>query len=119
MSEKLLPKSQRHDWLLIEICEEGYGWSVDVVNRDFVRAYCDATNAPHDVMPYGADKCAMLGRDMSEMHTKGLLTRGRTGIEGMGGMGFPRWVFSYRPSALGVIEVELAKLRREEHAANT
>ena len=32
---------------------------VDVLNRYFVNAYVDATGAPADAMPYGADKCPM------------------------------------------------------------
>ena len=70
-------------------------YCVDVLNRDFVDAYVSATNAKAVAVPYGADKCPQLGRDMSAMHAAGKLKRHTTGIEGLAGMGFPRWVWSY------------------------
>ena len=70
-------------------------YTVDVLNAYFVADYIDATGAKCDVMPYGADKCPQLGRDLSALHADMKLRRHSTGIQGMGGMGFPRWAWSY------------------------
>jgi hypothetical protein len=84
----------RHDWIAKKLTEMP-GRSVDVVNSDFVDAYVEATGARHAVQPYGAAKCPQLGRDLSAMKRAGTLKRFRCGLQGMGGMGFPRWVWVY------------------------
>lgn len=71
-------------------------YRVDVLNSDFVWDYLQEHDAPCAVMPYGAPKCPRLGLDLSTMYERGLLKRHRTGIEGLAGQGFPRWVYSYR-----------------------
>ena len=68
---------------------------VDVLNRYFVDEYVEATGAPVDVMPYGADRCATLGRDLAALYYSRDVDRVVTGIEGMAGLGFPRWVYTY------------------------
>ena len=68
---------------------------VDVLNTDFVCDYIEATNARCAIMPYGAPKCSQLGEDLTKMFRQGMLTRSKTGLEGMAGMGFPRWVYTY------------------------
>lgn len=70
-------------------------YCVDVLNSYFVDDYIDATGAKADGMPYGADKCPQLGRDLSALYKAYKLRRHSTGIEGLAGMGFPRWVWSY------------------------
>lgn len=84
--------NERFDWIEKRIPTYH---SVDVVTRDFVEDYTDATGASYQLMPFGADKCPQLGRDLAKMADAGRLTRCRVGIDGMGGMGFPRWVWSY------------------------
>jgi hypothetical protein len=71
------------------------GGYVDVLNRDFVDYFIAETGAPHRVTSYGAFKCPTLGSDLSTMARRYMLKRGRTGIEGMAGMGFPTWVYTY------------------------
>lgn len=97
MGGRMSPKD-RETWLLRRIQEEP-GQIVDVCNQQFVDDYVDATGARHRPTMYGAVKCAQLGRDLSRMATRWgpSLKRARTSLGDMGtGMGFPRWVWSYR-----------------------
>lgn len=87
--------AQRRQMILDYLREnEGHLPTVDVLDTDFVDSYTEATGAPHDVMPYGANRCKMLGRDLSEMYKAGLLDREATGIFA-GEWGMPRWVYVY------------------------
>jgi hypothetical protein len=87
--------SDRYDWIETYI-EEGRGKPVSIVDRHFVDAYIAATKAPYTPTNFGAYKCPQLSRDLSEMYKRYRLRRYSTGIQGMGGMGFPTWVWSYR-----------------------
>ena len=70
--------------------------SVTTTDRYFVDDYIEATGAKHDVMPYGADLCPQLARDLKAMLDAGRLRRYSDGIQGMGGMGFPKWTWTYK-----------------------
>lgn len=70
-------------------------YRVDVLDSSFVWDYIEHTDAKCAVMPYGAPKCPQLGRDLSALFDSNKLRRSSTGLEGMAGMGFPRWVYSY------------------------
>jgi hypothetical protein len=101
-------KKERHAWLLSyldKLAENATDVitieSMDVLNANFVNNYIAATNAKFIAQPFGADKCPMLGSDLSELARGGYLRRTRTGLQGMGGMGFPRWVWSYTITPLG------------------
>lgn len=99
-----MDKNARHEWIREYMQARNdrasTGFTVDVLDTNFVCDYIDATNAPCAIMPYGAPKCSQLGRDLSEMHAAGILTRYATGLQGMAGMGFPRWVYVYRLAKL-------------------
>ncbi|WP_323016431.1 hypothetical protein [Castellaniella sp.] len=88
--------SERYAWIEEYLHGKLVGESVDVLDKHFFDAYIEATGAKCSIMIYGADKCQQLGRDLSGMHKMGRLTRHATGLEGMAGMGFPRWVYVYR-----------------------
>ncbi len=68
---------------------------VDVLNSDFVDDYLEATGAAFSPMMYGAHRCKQLGKDLAGLYKLGKLRRHTTGIEGLAGMGFPRWVYAY------------------------
>ena len=87
---------QREDWIVKYLIDQGNSASVDVLNRDFVEDYVEATGAKYYIQMYGANTCRRLGKDLAAMNKSGILKRSRTGIYGMVGMGFPRWVWSYR-----------------------
>lgn len=92
--------AERQQWILdyVRRHQDACGtsrYSVDVLNRNFVDRYVDATGAKAIGMFYGADKCPQLGRDLSALHADMKLRRHRTGIQGLAGMGFPLWVWSY------------------------
>lgn len=115
MSGKLT-KAQRFDWIERAI-EEELGNAVDVLNRDFVDAYTEATGVPFRVTFWGANKCAQLGRDLTEMKRKLRLKRARIGLSGGAWMpGFPKWVWSYRLGPASRVEREklYADLKAEE-----
>lgn len=90
---RIKPRAVRYAALL-KLTEREH--RLDVLNRYAVDEFVEATGADCEVMPYGANKCPRMGRDLSAMAEAGLLMRHRTGIDGMGGMGFPRWVWSYQ-----------------------
>lgn len=90
---------------------------VDVLNRDFVDHYVEKTGASFYAMPYGAAKCPSLGSTLSRMEREGALIRHRTGLEGMGGMGFPKWVWTYRLTRHWV-EVLLREVRKGEEPSS-
>jgi hypothetical protein len=94
--------AERREWILEHLRQRtssaGPAW-VDVLDRWFVDAYAEHTGARVDVMPFGANKCRTLGADLAALHREGKLHRRATGIEGLAGMGFPRWVYTYRLKA--------------------
>jgi hypothetical protein len=70
---------------------------VDILDRDFVDSYIEATQARHQDTNWGASKCPQLGRDLAEMVKMGVLRRSRVGLSGGAWMsGFPKWVWCYR-----------------------
>lgn len=87
---------QRYRWITEYIRAPGYGMTLDILNTDFVLAYGEATGVKLHHCAFGAPKCPTLARDLLQMKKDYRLTRKRVGIEGMGGMGFPKWVWSYR-----------------------
>jgi hypothetical protein len=89
---------QRRRWLINWLKAQPEGSWMDVLNAHFVADYIEATEAKFYAMPYGAHKCPQLGRDLTRMHKEGALTRSTTGIQGMAGQGFPRWVYTYKLS---------------------
>ncbi len=86
----------RYCWVITYMEAFTYDVSVDILNSDFVNDYVDATGARVAHQPYGAPKCPQLARDLLAMKKAYRLKRSRVGVEGMGGMGFPTWVWSYR-----------------------
>jgi hypothetical protein len=94
-----MKREQRYNWienyLLWSSLRRKVNESCDVLDREFVEGYVDATGAKVKVMPFGADKCAQLGRDLSAMFRAGRLSRWANGIWGGSSEGFPRWVYSY------------------------
>lgn len=94
----MLGRSEREKWLVKRVLAEPGG--ADVCNRDFVQDYIDTTGAAHRITNYGANKCAMLGTDLARLAKQRRLSRHRTGISGMAGLGFPRWVWLYQKPKL-------------------
>lgn len=74
--------------------------SVNVLDSDFVDDFSTETKTPVKMMMFGANKCLILGATLSRMEREGYLKRNRDSIHGMGGMGFPTWVWSYKLSEL-------------------
>lgn len=86
----------RQDWIESYMAKGRRNERFDICDADFVDAYIEATGAPFRPVNYGAHKCPQLGRDLAAMVKGGVLKRTRMGIEGMAGMGFPKWVWGYR-----------------------
>jgi hypothetical protein len=87
--------ADRQDWIERHLQAQPPKSHVDVLNSGFVDTFVQATGATAIVQPYGANKCPTLGRDLAAMVHCGILKRHRTGITGLAGMGFPRWVWCY------------------------
>lgn len=100
-----MKRAEREAWLVAHVLAVPGG--ADVCNRDFVDAYIEATGAAYRGTHYGAYKCRMLGSDLARLVKQRRLSRSRTGIQGMAGMGFPRWVWLYRKPKLTGWEPEL------------
>ena len=98
-TRKLMAKPNRFN-LLLRLAEcQG---QIDVLNKAAVAKYIQHTGAAHRTMPYGADQCRIMGRDMAEMEREGLFERSRIGIgNGFCYQGFPRWVWVYNLTDLG------------------
>lgn len=93
---KVLRPAARQRFILDYLRQRGEHFleTVNILDTGFVDAYTEATGAPHDVMPFGANRCKMLGRDLSAMYKAGLLERDTDGIFA-GEWGMPRWVYTY------------------------
>ena len=83
---------ERMVWLLQWVKKYRFA---DVLNSDLVDDYEHATGAKVDVVPWGANKCPQLGRDLAYMAKCGALKRWRNGLSGGWQPGFPTWVWSY------------------------
>lgn len=105
----------RYD-VILDLMSRNYD-QADVLDRWAVDEYAEKTGAAMDIMPYGANKCPQFGRDLSKMASMVYLTRARTGLTDMRGLGFPAWVWSYRLADAGRDRLELAQLIREEQNA--
>lgn len=99
----MMKKSERLKWLMDYFRKEqdrcnksGITYRADVLDALFVADYLTATGANFKPMKYGADKCPMLGRDLSELSKTGRLERSSMGLgAGSRGEGFPAWVWCY------------------------
>lgn len=87
---------QRRRFILNWLTQHAGG--VDVLNADFADAYIKANEAKFQPTNIGAFRVPQIGTDLSRMAKEGSLERSRIGIQGMGGQGFPTWVWSYRLS---------------------
>lgn len=83
---------ERRDWIIDYIRKNG---PVDILKRDFVDAYVEATGASYLPANYGSNKCQRLYEDLVALHEEYSLKRVSVGIKGMAGQGFPNWVYSY------------------------
>lgn len=91
-----MTKRERLNWIIEYMRASQRHRSVDVLNSEFVDDYLAATSARFYAMPYGAHKCPQLGADLATLYRERRLARWSTGIQGMSGMGFPAWVYTYR-----------------------
>jgi predicted ATP-grasp superfamily ATP-dependent carboligase len=103
----VMRRQQRWDYLLQRAVRYS---TLDVVNAYLVEDYVEETGAKSKVMWYGADKCPLLGRDLSAMEREGLLSRYRTGLSDMHSMGFPSWVWVYSLTDKGRARLEELKV---------
>lgn len=91
--------AERHEWIKAQLSPGGEyerEKAVDVLNRYFVDDYVAATGAKIIPTNWGADHCAQLGRDLSAMSRRGILSRRRIGLSnGNWQPGFPKWVWCY------------------------
>lgn len=108
-------KKDRESWILQYLAKAGDLASVDVLDSAFVDAYAIATGATVQAMAIGANRCPQLGRDLSKIAERGLLTRARVSITGMGA-GWPKWVWSYSISESGRMQAEMDEAIRETEA---
>ncbi len=105
---RVLPWGEREDWLLREIYEERF---VDVLNKDFSDHYAQATGASVTPMTWGANKCALLTKDLARLAKLGFLKRTTCGLSsGAWQPGFPKWVYSYEISSSGRARIGLPAL---------
>lgn len=94
------PYAERRAWILSYLAPLSPREGVDVLNQDFVIAYCEATGVACGWQFFGAPKCPQLGQDLSAMKNGGYLSRTTAGIgDGLSGQGFPKWVWHYRLSS--------------------
>ena len=69
---------------------------VDVLCQDFMEQFANRFKCKGRRMSIGAPRVQLAGKTLSTMFKKGLLTRFTVGIDAYaGGIGFPKWVYSY------------------------
>ena len=69
---------------------------VDILNQDFMTAFAIHFDCRVFRQTIGAPRVPLAGKTLSAMFKKGLLTRFTVGIGNYaGGIGFPKWVYSY------------------------
>ena len=69
---------------------------VDVLNQDFMTAFAIRFDCRVFRQTIGSPRVPLAGKTLSAMFKKGLLTRFTVGIDNYaGGVGFPKWVYSY------------------------
>ena len=91
----MIPFTNRRAWIVNELRAVR---GADIRNAEFVAGYVLYTGAKYHVCAYGAHKCPQLGRDLRKLYKLGVLRRRRASVHGMGGMGFPTWVWFYEVS---------------------
>jgi hypothetical protein len=85
--------SKKEEFIMEWLIQENH---LDTLNTEFVDAYINAFSPPHKIMTFGANKCPELGRLLSSMYKRGIITRQSFGItNGAWQYGFPKWVWSY------------------------
>ena len=85
---------------------------VDVLNQDFMVAFAMKFDCRVFRQTIGAPRVPLAGKTLSAMFKKGLLSRFTCGIDGYaGGVGFPKWVYSY---SLAKPNHELARIMHNE-----
>ena len=96
----LLPevKDEHARWVLRYAVDRG---PVDMLDRYFVEAFAEKFGVATKTMVLGAPKCRKLSEVLRALHFLRYLDRYPQGIDGMSGMGFPKWVYRYRPTAAG------------------
>jgi hypothetical protein len=87
-----MPLSQRLIWLIGEIRRLHF---VNILNEDFVDAYINHTNAPHEIMLYGTNRCPRLSQDLRRLYNKQRISRTAIGVPYARLYQFPTWVWSY------------------------
>ncbi|CEE63205.1 conserved hypothetical protein [Xanthomonas citri pv. citri] len=76
---------------------------MDVLNADFVERYAEATGARIKRSMWGAGWCSLLSDELRRMYKARLLQRVAVGLSsGSWQPGFPKWVYSYRLSGIGI-----------------
>jgi hypothetical protein len=106
------PESVRHRWILRYLKARSYeapvstngspprkerrSHYVDTLCADFVDAYIEYSEVSFKPMVLGAHRCDQLAADLKKLCDQGYLQRHASGVQGMSGMGFPKWIWSYR-----------------------
>ncbi|MCK5610544.1 hypothetical protein KAR91_52205 [Candidatus Pacearchaeota archaeon] len=82
---------KRIDWLKKYIRDNDNCF--DMLNVQFVDSFIDRFNVSHDSPFIGARHCPILGRFLTEAHSKGYLSR--IVISLREGPGYPNWIYGY------------------------
>jgi len=94
-----LKPADRQLWLLryfLRGTKQNRVFSVNVLDKDFVDEYLEATNATFKPTNYGANRSRMLGSDLSQLERDRKFRRKKAGIgDGMSALGFPKSVWDY------------------------
>lgn len=89
----MLKKKFRHRWILnyLQTFKQA-----DILDKNFVEQYCDVVECTYSITFFGAPKCKLLSKDLTELYYKGDIGRIAVSIPNdLSAMGFPKWVYSY------------------------
>jgi hypothetical protein len=87
-----MPLPQRLEWLRTEIRRLRF---VNILNASFVDDYVEHTNAPHEILMYGANRCPRLAEDLRCLYHMQEVSRTAAGVPDARSFGFPTWVWTY------------------------
>ena len=94
--------AERQSWILSHLESLSAYSHVDVLNEQFVNEYVTRFKPAHRITMFGAYKCRQLGKDLAGMFKAGLLDRSVIGLSSTPTEDWPKWVYCYSLTNIGV-----------------
>lgn len=93
-ADRFAPTPRPSDWAHWEF--------LDTLNSHLVDDYAERLHVARQFMMIGAHRCSQLAADLRELWKRGYMTRWASGVGGLAGMGFPKWIWMYKATPEGI-----------------